>query len=204
MSESTLPPARALRVEFDRGFAQPLRAPDAPHESLLAVRVGGAACALRTGDIRALYADRSVTPVPTPLAELLGVAVLRGQIVPVYDLAALLGYRPAAMPERAPRWLALARTHAAALAFDAFDAQLAVTADRLVSAAAGAGAPRAHTHEAVRTDAAVLPIIALASVLDDVQRRSTAARNPLAPGAQPPRPQERPESGDNHLPRSHD
>ena len=93
-----------LRQDFDRSFTEPARRHDVEHAELLAVRAGGRPYALRLSQTAGLYPDRPVTPLPGPLSALLGVAGFGGTIVPVYDLAALLGHP---LPER-PRWLVLA------------------------------------------------------------------------------------------------
>jgi hypothetical protein len=89
----------ALREEFDGSFGQPVRPPDAEHAELLTLRAGGRRYALRLAQTSGLHPDRSVTPLPGPLPALLGLAGFGGTIVPVFDLAALLGH-PA--PDRPP------------------------------------------------------------------------------------------------------
>src|SRR5689334_2101663 len=94
----------ALRAEFDGSFGQPVRPPDAEHAELLALRAGGRRYALRLAQTSGLHPDRPVTPLPGPVTALLGLAGFGGTIVPVYDLAALLGHPG---PDQ-PRWLVLA------------------------------------------------------------------------------------------------
>jgi chemotaxis signal transduction protein len=73
-----------------------------------------------------------VTALPGPLSALLGVAGFGGTIVPVYDLAALLGH---AIADR-PRWLVLAAgTPALALAFHHLDGHVQVTTDSIIAEA---------------------------------------------------------------------
>ncbi|MFG1604494.1 chemotaxis protein CheW [Actinoplanes sp. NPDC049265] len=129
---SVLEGLNVLREEFDRSFAMPARQHDAEQSELLAVRAGGRAYALRLAQTSGLWPDRPVTPLPGPVAALLGVAGFGGTIVPVYDLAALLGH-PA--PER-PRWLVLATgTPALALAFHELDGHVRVPTDAIVTEA---------------------------------------------------------------------
>ena len=82
----------ALREEFDGSFGQPVRPPDAEHAELLTLRAGDRRYALRLTQTSGLHPDRPVTPLPGPLPALLGVAGFGGTIVPVFDLAALLGH----------------------------------------------------------------------------------------------------------------
>ncbi|MEV4640999.1 chemotaxis protein CheW [Actinoplanes sp. NPDC049548] len=123
-----------LREEFDRSFAEPARRHDVEYAELLAVRAGGRPYALRLSQASGLHPDRPVTPLPGPQAALLGVAGFGGAIVPVYDLAALLGH---AVPER-PRWLVLASgAPPLALAFHELDGHVRVPATDIVEETAG-------------------------------------------------------------------
>jgi purine-binding chemotaxis protein CheW len=125
-----------LRAEFDRSFAEPARRYDREHVELLAVRAGDRPYALRLSQAAGLYPDRPVTPLPGPAAALLGVAGFGGGIVPVYDLAALLGHP---MPDR-PRWLVLVDgAPALAFAFHRLDGHLRVPADTIVTETGDAG-----------------------------------------------------------------
>ena len=119
-----------LREDFDRSFTEPARRHDVEHAELLAVRAGGRPYALRLSQTAGLYPDRPVTPLPGPLSALLGVAGFGGTIVPVYDLAALLGHL---LPER-PRWLVLAAgAPALALAFHELDGHVRVPAASILA-----------------------------------------------------------------------
>ncbi|OJF14009.1 chemotaxis protein CheW [Couchioplanes caeruleus] len=118
-----------LRADFDRSFAEPARRHDEEYAELLAVHAGGRPYALRLSQASGLHQDRAVTPLPGPQPALLGVAGFGGAIVPVYDLAALLGH---AVPDR-PRWLVLtAGAPALALAFHQLDGHVRVTAAEIV------------------------------------------------------------------------
>ncbi|HEY0588908.1 MAG TPA: chemotaxis protein CheW [Pseudoduganella sp.] len=155
--------ALALRDEFDRAFAMPPAQPDARDQQLLAIRAGGQPYALRLSAIRGLYVDRRVQALPSRLPELLGLTGVRGQAVPVFDLAALLGL-PA---QRAPRWLALASgRHSAAFAFEQFDAHHAVHPDDFLPAP-----EHAFVEAAVRMDDTPRPLLSLQSLIDDLERR---------------------------------
>lgn len=155
--------ALALRDEFDRAFALPPAAPDAGAQQLLAIRAGGQPYALRLSAIRGLYVDRRVQALPSRLPELLGLTGVRGQAVPVFDLAALLGLPP----QRAPRWLALAAGHhSAAFAFEQFDAHHAARPDDFLAAP-----QQAFVEAAVRMDGAPRPLLQLQALIDDLEGR---------------------------------
>lgn len=115
----------SLRESFDRAFAEPLAPPGGATVDLLAVRVRGEPYVLCASEVEAVQVDRMITPVPSRNAELLGIIGMRGLIVAVYDLAALLGVEGVEGGE-ARRWLALAKGSALAFAFDVFEGQLRV------------------------------------------------------------------------------
>jgi chemotaxis signal transduction protein len=98
--------AAALRAAFDGTFALPPPPRADAVERLLGLRLAGDAWALRLAEIAALVAGRKIVPVPSGVAAVLGVASIRGDVVAVYSLAALLGY---ARPTTPPRWLAVLR-----------------------------------------------------------------------------------------------
>src|ERR1700722_17800966 len=90
-------------------------------EDLLAIRVGSDPYALRSSEIAGLHVGVEIVPVPSPVAQLLGIAAIRGIMAPIYDLAALLRYPPAANP----RWLIFARAaQPVGLAFEGFEQHL--------------------------------------------------------------------------------
>lgn len=125
-----------LRGEFDHSFAEPVRSHEDQHAELLVVRAGGCPYAIRLSQTSGLHPDRPVTPLPGPLNALLGLAGFAGAVVPVYDLAALLGH-PAG--DR-PRWLVLATgSPALGLAFHDLDGHVRVPAGAIVGEAGRQG-----------------------------------------------------------------
>ncbi|EJL90872.1 chemotaxis signal transduction protein [Herbaspirillum sp. CF444] len=160
----------ALREEFDRDFTQAPSPENGSIEKLLSIRVGAGSYAMRVADIGGLYVDRRIVPLPSPVGALLGMAGFRGQIAAVYDLAVLLGY----VRQTPPRWLVLLREREpVALAFDAFDAHLAVRSEHIFLAdqvaAVAPAAARPHLNDAVRTEHALLSIINLTSLLKNIR-----------------------------------
>jgi purine-binding chemotaxis protein CheW len=121
-----------LRAGFDRSFAEPPREQHLDTCELLAIRAGSCRYVLRLSQTSGLFCDRAVTPLPGPVPALLGMAGFSGTIVPVYDLAALLGH-PVPDP---PRWLVLAAgTPPVALAFHDLDGHLRMSTDAIVGEA---------------------------------------------------------------------
>jgi chemotaxis signal transduction protein len=110
--------AAELRSRFDSAFALPRQAAAEDFEDFLQVSVGSERYALRLSELAGLVARRPITPVPSRAPGLLGVAGIRGEIVPVFGLASLLG----GADDRSPPWLVLsAAPHSIALGFSAFD-----------------------------------------------------------------------------------
>jgi chemotaxis signal transduction protein len=156
--------ARVFRAELDRSFASPRVFERTPLTGLLSIRVGDAPYALPIDEIDALVADRPITRLPSPVRDLIGLCALRGAILPVYDLAPLLGLNAARAA--APRWLVLAkRREPVALAFDVFEEQVYVAASE-IAAATGDRPDRA-----VTIRGALRPLIQIASVLDAIEQR---------------------------------
>jgi len=158
--------ALAIRKEFDNTFALAPITTTEVFENLLAIGLGGATFAIRVSEISGIYVDRCIMTLPSPIDELLGVVGLRGQIVPVYDLAALMGY----VRQAAPRWLVIVLSSGlrepVALTFDTFELHLSVSSQQLIES------PGTHLGVAVRNGDAVIPIIQLQSLLQDIKRRA--------------------------------
>lgn len=162
-----------LREAFDRSFAQAPSTEAAAVENLLAIKVGADPYVLRMTEVSGLFADKKVTRLPSPVSELSGIAGFRGAVLPVYDLAMLLGYPRAT----SPRWLVVIAVTPVALAFDRFDGYLNVRDTAIVPEARPEERER-HVREVVQTVDLVRPLISLASVLEWI--RSRASRDGLA------------------------
>jgi purine-binding chemotaxis protein CheW len=106
--------------------------------------------------------------VPSPRPELLGVAGIRGAIVPIYSLAQLLGRAD----DGAPRWVVLAAAGAerVGLAAEAFERHLVVPAADL-RPVAHPGAGERHAPEVVHLGGAVTPVLSVPSLVQAITRR---------------------------------
>jgi purine-binding chemotaxis protein CheW len=161
--------AHALRAAFDAAFAEPARAPRRDEIALLALRVGTEPFGMRVLEAAGILAARPIAAVPSRRPELLGVAGLRGNIVPVFSVARLIGR--AADESEVPRFLVLAAVGAderVALAFSGFDGHLRVPPTGLVAASEGA---RAHVRELVRIGDEARPVLSVASLVRAIVRR---------------------------------
>jgi len=160
--------AEALRLEFDRSFAAPVRIETVPMADFLAVRIGAEACALRLSEITGLYADKQITQMPGGDATLLGIAGFRGTILPVYSLRGLLG-RAAGVAET-PRWLVVAAGAPVALGFEAFQGHLRIARDAILPQQSAER--RGYARDYVRAQSLVRPIIDLPAVLAAIGLRT--------------------------------
>jgi chemotaxis signal transduction protein len=165
--------AAVLRRVFDSSFAAAASSTTDPLEDLLAIRVGTDPYALRLSEIAGLYVDVKIVPVPGPTKQLLGIVSLRGKMAPVYDLAALLHYPPAA----SPRWLLLAGgAQPVGFAFETFEAHLQVSQASLTvgeDRGEGSGATRRPVRGAVRAADILRPMICMVSVVEQVRGNSS-------------------------------
>lgn len=148
--------AAALRREFDLAFASPIAPSVADVEDLLAIRVAGDPYAIRLREISGMMAGRTVVPVPSRAPGLLGLAGIRGNVVPVFGLSSILGYTQASDE---PRWLILCgENDPVALAFPGFDGFLRLAKSSL-HADASLRAARPHVHEIASTETGARAVI---------------------------------------------
>lgn len=157
--------AGRLRSDFDRSFAAAPTAAVADRIGFLAIRLGNDPYVIRLTETAGLFADRRVTPLPSPAPTMRGIAGIRGTIVPVHDLAGLLGYPLAA----APRWLVIASEAQIAFGFEAFDGQILV--DRADIAIHAGTSSRQHASEIAEIGDGARPIVNLHSLIDALRRQ---------------------------------
>lgn len=121
--------AAQLRQAFDRTFALPPSGVSPEAEDLLTIRVAGDPYAIRLLDIAEIVTERRVVSVPAVTPDLLGLAGIRGGIVPVFGLSSILGYGPDPGP---PRWMIICGAEEPiALAFSDFEGYLRLPASAL-------------------------------------------------------------------------
>ncbi len=180
---SGLDPAGALRREFDESFSR-ARLDTASEGTLtfLALRAGGAACAVRLAEVRGLESGRRIVPVPSSAPELAGLSGVRGKVVAVFSLARLLG-NPG--PAQACRWLILCGESAElGLTFEELHGAFDAAREDLQNGAPGAaGEP---VPNLVRHGAAVLPVIELASIAARLLGQPEPQTRTRGPGAEEP------------------
>lgn len=101
MSDGRSAHAEALRRRFDESFAEPPASPRPVRQRLLLIQVGTDACGVALSDCAAVERTVAVTRLPRAHPAFEGLTSLAGTVLPVYDLARLLGV-PAAVPTAGP------------------------------------------------------------------------------------------------------
>jgi chemotaxis signal transduction protein len=152
-----------MRRAFDLSFT---RTPPARDDAvdLLAITVGADLLAVNLSDVAGLVADRAVTPLPGAPPALMGVAGLRGHLIPVYDLATVLGAR-GREPTARPRWMILvAGSPALAVAVDGVDAHLRVSRDVIAAPVSTDGVHGRHAAAMAHTTAGPRPLLDMVAV----------------------------------------
>jgi chemotaxis signal transduction protein len=133
-----------------------------------------------------LEANRTVVPIPSGRPELLGLCGVRGQLVPVYSLSALLGYGT----ERPGRWLALccatwhpnkAKDNLVGLSFDDVEGYLTPSHTALHPVRLPDGI-RKHVVATVTFHAHSYSIISIASIMEVLRPRPSG----VPPASGPP------------------
>jgi chemotaxis signal transduction protein len=164
-----------LRQAFDASFALPPSPPREDMVDLLAVTVAADQVAVPLAAISGLVADRAVTRLPGSPPDLLGVAGLRGHLVPVYDLARVSGCGQPGAETAGPaarRWLILAGgSPAFAVAVDRVDGHLRVPRDAIAAPSDEAGGSAGSV---VRTVDGPRPVIDMPSVRATVSAHAQA------------------------------
>jgi purine-binding chemotaxis protein CheW len=163
-----------LRRAFDRSFAAPPPSRAAETLSLIVIRLAGERLVLRAGDIAGIARRKRLVPLPSRTPELLGLAGIRGVLVPVFNLAALLALPPCGGE---PGWFALAMREAPiALAFDEFDGQLEVERTCLYDDQTAPARP--YVRQLVRIGPLVRPVIEVPSILEAIRKSAGLTGQP--------------------------
>jgi purine-binding chemotaxis protein CheW len=156
----------ALRSAFDGTFAALPRSRQ-ERDPVIQIRLGGEVFAVRAGHIAGLVKSGKIVPLPSRIPELLGISALRGSLIPVYDLAALLGIPPAAS---GPEWLMLAAGETPiGLAFDGFEGR------QEPEWLSGEPGGRQHVRQLVRIGSAVRAVLDIPGIAEAIRQRAGIA-----------------------------
>ncbi|WP_438030043.1 chemotaxis protein CheW [Sorangium sp. So ce233] len=170
-----------LRAAFDASFAAPALTRAEEPARALAIRAGDRRLVARIEELAAVEPCRRIVPLAGGPPGLLGLAGLRGRLVAVYDLAALVGGRPragtadgGAAAGPAPRWLLVcAESPEIALAIDEIEGHARLPREGAGPAAGerGEGAGE-HVKEAVDVDGAPRGLLRVPAIAATVLRRA--------------------------------
>lgn len=156
--------AESLRREFDATFAAPAEIYSDDWEALLLIRVGERPYALRVRELGGTAAGQRITPVPSSNRALLGLAGIRGTIVPVFDLALLLG-EPRS---EATRWVAVSSgQEPVALAFAELEGHLKLTRRELGTIVCS---EERWVSEIIQSENGLRPVLKVQALVDSVRR----------------------------------
>ncbi|SEK94497.1 CheW-like domain-containing protein [Roseateles sp. YR242] len=163
------------REAFDQSFAEPRDKGDwGDVWNVLGIRIAGEPFALHLDDLAGLLPAMTPAPYPADAPALLGLIGHRGQVLPLYDLRALLGRGTAP----ASRWWAIVRAAPLALAFEGFDGQWRLPPeDRLQQ---DGSSTDSHSGWTVKCGDELRPLIALAPLVERLTA-SFAAHHDAAP-----------------------
>jgi hypothetical protein len=162
--------AQRLRADFDRSYALAPEPRQVEGDDLLGVGLGGDPYALRVADIARLAAGSTVAPLPGGASACLGLVGLRGELLPAWDLGALLGYAPL---RGQPKWLASsASVPRWAAAFERFDGYLKAPLKDL-SPYAGGGQAEGLALQLCSTGGLLRPVLSFEKLLQVLRQRET-------------------------------
>ena len=160
--------AAALRQAFDLSFALPPPPASPEVEDLLTIRVVGDPYAVRLSDITGMIRGPKVVPVPAVTLDLLGLAGIRGRVVPVFGLSSILGYPPA--PGTTPWMILCGAEEPIALAFSEFEGYVRLPKSSF-HADESVGAARNYVNQIVSTEAGVRAVIGIQLVVGAIRNR---------------------------------
>ena len=128
----------ALKTAFDGTFAVPAQPPAVGAQRVLLLTVGGTPCVVAVEECAGVVPAGAIVRLPSTMSAFRGLTTVRGAVLPVYDLATLLGLEP--HPVARPWLLLAAGLHPVALVADSVDGYASVPASVVVTAAAASHA----------------------------------------------------------------
>jgi chemotaxis signal transduction protein len=152
-----------LRHAFDRTFQLPHQLTTKSVEPMVAFHTAGIALAVRVQHITGVMKRTVILPVPSIVPELLGVAAVRGGLVPVFNLAALLGFPPIGEPQ----WFMLMnRQTPVAFAFDGLEGRIEVEQAHVY--ADETSSPSKHLHQLAEVGSVVRAVVDVSNLMESI------------------------------------
>jgi purine-binding chemotaxis protein CheW len=163
----------SLRQDFDDGFTRSIATRENSSHDLLAIRVAGAAFALRVAEVAGIFTDSKLVSFPSNVQAFSGLVGFRGTVVPIYDLAVLL--HAAHLEPR--RWLVLSNAANIGFAFDTFEGHLRIARSDIVASDDTQQKHRSYAREIANVSSGARPIINLGDVIEQITALATARAN---------------------------
>jgi purine-binding chemotaxis protein CheW len=165
-SEPAFTTVQEMRRTFDQAFASASAAATEMVERLLLVQVGAKPFVIRNGDISGLAKAKRIVPAPSRHPELVGIAGIRGVLIPVFNLAKLVGLE--ARSEEL-HWLALVTgEQSIALAFDEFEGQADVAHEAIYSQQNAAESK--HNRLLAHVGSSVRPVVDVPGIFESIRK----------------------------------
>ena len=166
----TLRPALVAdaRREFDSSFTVPAVISRKHVHLVVRIRVSDRIFAVKRDELTGISKLKQVLPIPSSASALLGITTVRGTLVPVFDLAAMLGLTSSR--EQAAWTLLINRATPVGLAFDDFEGQSEVFSGNFFDG----DPPQAgsYFHQIAETDAGKLPVLDIAGLLESIRKNA--------------------------------
>ncbi len=162
---------RDLRASFDQSFAARPSPDEEARVRLIMIRCGDQMFAIQADQIIGLAKSKRIVPVPSRIPELLGIAGIRGVLVPVFDLARYVGLESRA--EGLHRLVLTQRDQPIVLAFDDFEGQVDVAKDAIFSEEQSV--ERGPGRVLARIGNTVCPLIDVAQIVEALRKRAGLA-----------------------------
>ena len=162
--------ALEMRTAFDTSFAEPVQEGAAQRQPVMQIRVGTRMFAVRVLDTLGIARAGRIIAFPTRIREMLGLAGIDGNLVPVFDLAALLNVTGTGNPAFV---LLVGCDVPVGLAFDALETTLQVALNEPGGPAAGR-----HIRAVVPLGSVMRPLIDIAGIRTTIKRLSSMTEPP--------------------------
>lgn len=163
---------RELQHHFDESFARPQDTSTTFLHKMLAIQAGEGRVVVRLSEIGGIHACPPIVALPSPRPSLLGIVGVRGRLLAVYSLAALLR---APNAEVAPRWLLLPQeSDQIALAVEGIDAFLNIESSALYPGSS-AGDGDALCPEILHYSSTSRPVLSIPRTVAAVQKDAEAS-----------------------------
>lgn len=158
-----------IKDDFDRSFSSPLSLQASEKENLLSIQVGKNYFAFKVSEILWLLRYQKVLALSNDAPGFLGVAGLQGRLVPVYDLAFLLGSEVDG--QNNPAWfIVCGKNERVGLAFSDLREYISPSKDE-IQTSGGEHRKNEHICGWVKHSKGLIQIVSVSSVFNSIKKR---------------------------------